>query len=615
MTPPVAIGASRRRLFLAGSLLIPVIALGALELGLRAVGFGGGDDLFVTYPEWPEWRHASPDVLRRYMVSGDVPAVRIAPMLFRAEKPEGGLRLVVQGSSTAAGFPFGRWGGLAGMLADRLEAARPGEPVEVVTTAMAAVNSHTLLDLVDEIIEIDPDAVLVYAGHNEYVGVYGVASAFGATRSLSLTRAKIRLGRLRTFQLITRVVACLRDGTDAIAKKDRRTLFAQASTGSRVEFGSEAYRAGIEQFEANMGELLERYRDAGIPVYLGTVVVNDEFPPLAHGPSDGVDADRWAASWDAYAAALEVGDVDAERSAIDVLFGLDGASADAWHARGRLALRQGRSDDARRALVRARDLDGLRFRAPSAINDSIRVLANRHGAVLVDVEQGFESASPDGVVGGDWLLEHVHPNAEGYFLLADLYYEALRRDGLLGDLSTAPDRETARLDMPLTEFDRVLADNDVRDLLTGLPFSDPPRIVDRGPPRDDIDELARRYRDGSIDWLQAMESYFQREQKKGDLAAATRIARLVANEYPTEAAINRIAGQLSIEAGQPARARIYLARSLRAAPDDASTLGLLARAHRRVGKPGSARDPAAAIDRPPREGPKQIARLPAAVIE
>lgn len=612
---PSGNGASHRRLFLVGALLIPVITLGALELGLRAVGFGGGDDLFVAYSEWPEWRHASPDVMRRYMVAGREPAVRIAPTLFRAEKPAGGLRLVVQGASTAAGFPFGRWGGLAGMLADRLEAARPGDPIEVVTTAMAAVTSHTLLDLVDEIIEIDPDAVLVYAGHNEYVGVYGVASAFGATRSMTLTRAKIRLGRLRTFQLVTRTVACLREGSDAIAKKDRRTLFAQASTGSRVAFDSPAYRAGIEQFEANMGELLERYRDAGIPVYLGTVVANDEFPPLAHGPSEGVDADRWTAGWTAYEEALEAGDVDAERSAIDALFVLDGESADAWSARGRLALREGRSDDARAELARARDLDSLRFRAPSAINDSIRVLAARHGAVLVDVEQGFVSASPDGVVGGDWLLEHVHPNAEGYFLLADLYYEALRRDGLLGDLSSAPDRETARLDMPLTEFDRVLADNDVRDLLTGAPFSDPPRVVERGPPRDEVDELARRHRDGEIDWLQAMEAYFQRVQQQGDLAAATRIARLVANEYPTEAAINRIAGQLSIEAGQPARARIYLARSLRAAPDDPSTLGLLARADRALGQRDDGREPGAAIALPPPEGPKQIARLPAAVVD
>ncbi len=601
MTPP-RIGTSRRRLFLTGTLLLPLLAFASLELALRSFGFGGGDALFVADPEWPDWQHASPDVMRRYMVSGEQPAVRIAPMLFRTEKPAGGLRIVVQGSSTAAGFPFGRWGGLAGMLADRLEAARPDGSVEVVTTAMAAVNSNTLLDLVDEIIAVDPDAVLVYAGHNEYVGVHGVASAFGSTRSLALTRAKLRLGRLRTFQLITRVIACLHGGVDALARKDRRTLFAEASRGSRVEFGSETYHAGIEQFEANIGEQLARYRAAGVRVYIGTLASNDEFPPLARGPSPDVDPARWASSWDRYNAAVAADDLAAERAAIDELSALDRDSADAWYARGRLALREGREHDAREALATARDRDTLRFRAPTAINRSIRSLAARHGAVLVDVEQGFRSASPDGVIGGDWLLEHVHPNAEGYFLLADLYYDALRRDGMLGDLSAAPDREIARRDMPISAFDRALVEHDMKELLAGLPFSDPPRAVVWGPPRDEIDRLARRYRDGGIDWLQTMEAYFQLKQREGDLAESARIARLVAHEYPSDAASNRIAGRLLIESGQPARALYYLARSLRAAPDESSTRALVARAERALEAVAPGSLPAAAIDPAPSMG-------------
>ena len=48
---------------------------------------------------------------------------------------------------------------------------------------MAAVNSYVLLDFVDEILDVDPDAVLIYAGHNEYLGVFGVASGLTATRS------------------------------------------------------------------------------------------------------------------------------------------------------------------------------------------------------------------------------------------------------------------------------------------------------------------------------------------------------------------------------------------------------------------------------------------------
>ena len=42
---------------------------------------------------------------------------------------------------------------------------------------MAAVSSYVLLDFADEIIAQQPDAVMIYAGHNEYLGIGGVGSS------------------------------------------------------------------------------------------------------------------------------------------------------------------------------------------------------------------------------------------------------------------------------------------------------------------------------------------------------------------------------------------------------------------------------------------------------
>ena len=41
--------------------------------------------------------------------------------------------------------------------------------------------------------------------------------------------------------------------------------------------------------------------------------------------------------------------------------------------------------------------------------------------------------SRDGILGDELLLEHVHPNLRGYFLLADAYYDALEAAGLIGN--------------------------------------------------------------------------------------------------------------------------------------------------------------------------------------
>jgi len=48
---------------------------------------------------------------------------------------------------------------------------------------MAAVTSYVLLDFADEIIAQRPDAIVIYTGHNEYLGIGGVGSSFASARS------------------------------------------------------------------------------------------------------------------------------------------------------------------------------------------------------------------------------------------------------------------------------------------------------------------------------------------------------------------------------------------------------------------------------------------------
>ena len=78
---------------------------------------------------------------------------------------------------------------------------------------MAAVTSYVLLDFADEIIAQQPDAVVIYTGHNEYLGIGGVGSSLrqrevadaGARRARAApaapvprARAAVRLARRRS---------------------------------------------------------------------------------------------------------------------------------------------------------------------------------------------------------------------------------------------------------------------------------------------------------------------------------------------------------------------------------------------------------------------------------
>src|SRR4029079_5276451 len=92
----------------------------------------------------------------------------------------------VQGESTTEGYPYGFGASVAGMLQQRPQRTFPERKIEVIPTAMSAVNTYTLLDFSGEILEQHPDAVVIYVGHNEYVGLLGVASGFSGGRYRAL---------------------------------------------------------------------------------------------------------------------------------------------------------------------------------------------------------------------------------------------------------------------------------------------------------------------------------------------------------------------------------------------------------------------------------------------
>ena len=569
---------------LRGILLVaaPLAFLGLLEVFLATLDYGGRHPLFIESENLPGWLEPNPRAIQRYFPGRDT-KLGIDPIPFKREKPEGGLRIVVQGGSTAAGFPFGRWAGLAGMLGDRLEAVDPESEIEVISTAMAAVNSYTLLDFVDEIIEIQPGAVLIYAGHNEFLGIFGAGSALTAARSRAATLLHLRLSRFRVYQLLDVLLAVIRE-TNAGDAEERvgggDTLMAHAASSAEIPLDSSVFELGLKQFEGNLREILRRYQRAGIPVFLGTLVSNERnHAPFAGGISDAVDAAQSEALHLEAAQARADGNWKAARSVLETLLRLDPRAADVWFALAQVEQSAGNSGAARRAFRMAKEHDRLRFRAPEAFNQLIRQVAEEFDAESVDVEAHFAARAPLGVVGEELMLEHLHPNANGYFLLADAFYQALVRGRFISVAADSPSRDEARRDMPITVLDRVLAAQTVREIRGDFPFR-PERIdVPFPTPRTPIEEIAQRLYDDPTTWLDCMESLLQLHLDTGRVRDAAVVARVTAQAVPWERAPNLAAAQLLLRLGQKRRALVYLERSWEADPDDPATLQLLVRLH------------------------------------
>jgi tetratricopeptide (TPR) repeat protein len=580
---------ARSRLYLLLACALPVAFFAAAELALRGAGFGGYPPLFVPVPGASGYLQPNERAIERFFATPQAaPRVSIDTTYFRRTKRPDSLRVFVQGSSTAAGFPYGKWASPAGMLGQRLQRSFPGREIEVVSTAMSAVCSYTLLDFAEEIIEQRPDAVVVYAGHNEFLGVLGVGSALSSSQSRGVTLAVMRLRRLRLYQLIERAYASLARPDPAAERSG--TLMARIAGERRIPYGSDLYQRGRAQLAGNLGALLTKYRAAGIPVFLGTLASNERGrPPFASALAPATDAARWQAQYASATAALAAGDAAGAITALEAALALDDGAAEAWFALARAREAAGDYAAAREAYRAARDRDQLRFRAPGEFNDLLRALAQEHAAVLVDVEAALARESPHGIIGDDLMLEHLHPNVRGYFLLADAYFDALRERGLAGGAPEALDDARAWRENPVTEIDALGGHYRLQRLLADWPFEPQARPVALPPPATPVEEIAQAWFLGRLSWQEAMNRALVYYQRQGDLAGAAKVALNLADAFRFLDNAQYVAGQLLLRQGEVALALAHLERAVALAPRKTENLLALSHAQQLAGRRAESR--------------------------
>ncbi len=550
---PSPLTPARRRQFRLVALAIPLLFFAVLEAGLRLAGYGNTYPLFIPVDVAPGYLQANPEVVRRFILDETrEPEVAPWPVAFPAEKTPGALRLVVQGGSTAAGWPYGFGASLAGMLQQRLQASLPQRNVEVISTAMTAVNSFTLMDFADEIIDRQPDAVLIYAGHNEYLGVLGVGSAVSAGRTRAVVLAYLALRDLRILQLLKHTyLGITRPASPGEARTETGpTLMRRIVGKSHIAFDSPLYHRGLEQFRDNLSVLLERYRDAGIPVFIGTLASNEkDLPPFASMTAPETDAAVWRSHFETGMKALRDGDNDQAGMSLEAALALDDSAASVHFVLARLYERRGDYSSARRAYLEARDRDQLRFRAPQGFNGLVRTLAADNDAHLVEVEAGLLEHAMHGIIGNELMLEHLHPNLQGYFLLADAYYQSLLDSGTLGPAVQPVSRDQAWQELQVTPLDMHRADYEIMRLTSDWPFRIPPEQPDYPPRNSEIEQLAYSVFTRRATWSDATEqlqAYFLQQE---DTQAAARVAVMLADTYPYDTERQREAGEMAQSAG------------------------------------------------------------------
>lgn len=504
----------RSNLFYGIALVIPVIVLVAAELILRIVNYRPTEPLFIDAPSMTSYMQPNENVINRFFASPEM-APKVSPdtQYFLKAKPEGSFRIVVQGGSTAAGFPYGRWGSLSGMLQQRFKRLYPEKNIEIINTAMSSVNSFTLLDFVEEIIELKPDLILVYAGHNEYLGIMGVGSSFSSRSNYSAKLLFLKLKDFKLYRLVESIYYAMIGKTqrlngDQTTESDQRSLMAKIAKDKDIEFGSELYLSGVEQFKNNMTLILEKYQQNRIPVIVGNLVSNEKDLPPFSALSD------------------------------------NNSNAAVYYNKGMNALQHKRYQQSRSYFSEARDHDSLRFRAPSEFNRVIDALISEELAYFADVDERIRQDSDDKLIGKKHMLEHLHPTVRGYFLLADAYLNAMLKYQLLPTLKNQDlNSNFAWSEQPITKADELYGEFKITRLTSDYPFKAAPEKVII-PINNTLEHQALNWREQGKSWLQINQQLLVEYQKRNDFPESAKIAGLLADALPNQFDSTFAAGML-----------------------------------------------------------------------
>jgi tetratricopeptide (TPR) repeat protein len=439
--------ARRYAFFLGITLLLPLLILAGIELALRLAKADSNLSLFVRAPAVEgDYLVANRRVGERWFAGIDNPPTP-AHELFAHQKPSHALRVFVMGESAAAGFPYPRNVEFSRLLADVLRDVLPGDSVEVINVAIAATNTFAILDMADEVADQHPDAVLIYAGHNEYYGVLGAASRATVPGGAKAVRVYMRLLRLRLVLALRNGIArMMARGGKKADDLEAASLMEILARDRLVPLGSDRYVAGVRQFESNLEAICRVFARRNVPVLIGSLASNlRDQPPFA---------------------------TDANGAP---------AGADSAFAAARVAVEAGDSARADSLFARARDLDVIRFRAPGEFNRIVRRVSERTGEFYVPVAEAFAAVSPGGAPGANIFLEHVHPTRAGQALIARVFFEAMLRRGILGksaDTSRLRTWDEYSRRMELTPFDERIAYHTTQMLKSRWPFVPVSRQVD-----------------------------------------------------------------------------------------------------------------------------------------
>ncbi len=470
---------------------------------------------------------------------------------FLRDKPSNAYRIFCLGGSTTYGRPYDDRTSFAGFLRAFLPEMDPSRQWEVINAGGISYASYRIEVLVRELVEYQPDLLVIYTGHNEFLEDQTYSSIIGTPEPV---RRAIGLARWsRTFSLMQQLVQGTPEPQNGQTLPDEVDAILDRAVGPDAYHRDDPWHERVRsQFRATLERIVDVAADAEVEVVFVVPASNlRDCAPFKSEHREGLtneELQEFLAEVRAGEESLRGGDSEEALDRLDRALEIDSRYADAHFLRGRALLEEGDAAAARGAFVRAREEDICPLRAFASIQQIVRDVAEERGIPLIDFASIVDRESEHGIPGEDWFLDHVHPTIGGNERVA---------------------REMA---------DELVEMRIVRPQTSWTP--------------DAFQRVAQQVR-GQIDEREhatALRNLAKVLNWAGKVDEADRLALKAADLLPDDAETHRMTGFAKLRLNQIAEAKFCFEAALRIQPNDARAHSGLGDVYARLGQHEAARD-------------------------
>lgn len=388
------------------------------------------------------------------------------PDAFEIEKHSNTYRVFCLGGSTVQGRPFSIETSFTTWLEFALAAADASQNFEVVNCGGISYASYRLVPILDEVLNYEPDLIVLYTGHNEFLEDRTYREVKQASDAVIL--AHQLAGRFNLYHLIrNRQSHDSQNIQNLVSAPPGAAGPLQAEVSARLDHpgGMKEYRRDpkwntdiVRHYRFSINRMIAAANAAGVPLLLINPTENlRDCPPFKSEHREGLseaELERWQQHKES--AAIQM--ASNPRGALNEL--LAATEIDDLHARTYYQL--GRCYDAllmpqkaESAYRQALELDVCPLRMTEGLHTALFDIAHDTETPVIDARELFVQLSTDGIPGDDVLVDHVHPSIAGHRRLADAIAERLAEWGAVSPDSTWANRRQQLYDEHLASLDTL----------------------------------------------------------------------------------------------------------------------------------------------------------------